>query len=493
MPDTSLITPLIFSCKGGLILDLPNFELPPGSASSLVNFEPATQGGYRRINGTDLWNTNQVSGTGKILGVKLLGSNVIACRGANVEYSGTGTGSWTSIVSNRTSAGRYDFDIFDYAGTEKIIMADGVNPAATWNGSSNVVLNGTGAPAAPAYVQAFQNHMFYLKGTTITFSAPFNEADFAPANGAGTITIDSDGVGLKSLKEELFVFSKDRVYKIVGRSSADFQLIPVTRKIGCLNGFTVQEIAGDLTFLAPDGLRTVKLTDRVGDVELGTISQNIQQRFKDVTDFSELSSTVIRNKTQYRLFYPTSIQPDNSAKGIVAVLKREGWEFSDLKGFKPSCCDSAFINDTETIIHGGYDGYVYNQEDGNTFNGTSISYEFRTPDLTMGDPGTRKNMQRLILHMATEGAVTMSIIPEYDFNSTTVPQPQAQTLLVSSVSTYGTGVYGTDTYGGFQVPFQREVLVGSGFAVAMRFYGNTSNPPFVIKGMDLEFIPGGKR
>ena len=42
-----------------------------------------------------------------------------------------------------------------------------------------------------------------------------------------------------------------------GSSEADFTVTPVTRDIGCVNGQTIQEFAGDLIFLAPDGLRTV--------------------------------------------------------------------------------------------------------------------------------------------------------------------------------------------------------------------------------------------
>jgi hypothetical protein len=55
----------------------------------------------------------------------------------------------------------------------------------------------------------------------------------------------------------------------------------VTRDIGCINGETIQEFAGDLIFLGPDGLRTVAGTAKIGDVELGTISSNVQSIFDD--------------------------------------------------------------------------------------------------------------------------------------------------------------------------------------------------------------------
>ena len=48
--------------------------------------------------------------------------------------------------------------------------------------------------------------------------------------------------------------------------SAEGALVTVshTENIGCVDGNTIQEIGGDLVFLAPDGLRTVAGTARIG-------------------------------------------------------------------------------------------------------------------------------------------------------------------------------------------------------------------------------------
>ena len=56
----------------------------------------------------------------------------------------------------------------------------------------------------------------------------------------------------------------------------DSSIVPVAENVGCLSGYSIQEIGGDLIFLAPDGLRTVAGTARIGDVELGTVSKAIQ-------------------------------------------------------------------------------------------------------------------------------------------------------------------------------------------------------------------------
>ena len=96
--------------------------------------------------------------------------------------------------------------------------------------------------------------MFYAgKSTTpeeLVFSAPFDEDDFTAGNGAGSIRVDDTITGIKVFRDSLFIFCENRIFKLVGITSVILQMIPVTRNIGCLNGDTIQEFAGDLIFLA---------------------------------------------------------------------------------------------------------------------------------------------------------------------------------------------------------------------------------------------------
>ena len=47
MPDQSQTSPFSFSCQGGLVLNQPTFNMEPGQALELLNFEPDIDGGYR--------------------------------------------------------------------------------------------------------------------------------------------------------------------------------------------------------------------------------------------------------------------------------------------------------------------------------------------------------------------------------------------------------------------------------------------------------------
>jgi hypothetical protein len=501
MPDTSLLSPFVVRLGGGLVLDKDTFSIPPGAALQLQNFEPDINGGYRRINGFDEYDTNQIGGsTGTILGVHIYKNQVIASKGTAV-YKSSGSG-WTSIDTGRTSAGRYTFATFNFNNTEKVIWCDGANRPSSYDNTTVVDLSN--APSDPKIVAIYKNHVFFAGMSTnpqeVVFSAPFDETDYTAANGAGSVRVDSAVKGLKVFRERLFIFCEDEIFSLAGSSVTDFQLQPVTRKIGCIDGFSIQEIAGDLIYLAPDGLRTIAGTEKIGDVELGTVSKQVQPRLDNVNT-DRISSVVIRNKSQYRLFFPGDSQAQTAAQGVIGVIKAGveggmGWEYADIKGIKPACCASGFISGTETVIHGGYDGYVYKQETGDTFNGTNIQAIYQGPDFTMGDAGIRKMMQRIIWNYDNEGSVDADFRIRYDFSSSETPQPAQYPLTTgAAVAIYGNtaSLFGTAVYGSTGTPLVRQSIEGSGFTVSVRLDDKDGADSISLKGYQLEFTPGGRR
>jgi hypothetical protein len=217
----------------------------------LQNFEPDINGGYRRLNGFAKFNSNIVpqtsASTEKVLGVHIYKDQVIVARGTKV-FKGGATGSWTEIDSGRTSAGRYNFVNFNFNGTDKVVFVDGANLASVFDNSSITDVSASGRPADAQFVEVFRSHVFYAGMSAspqeLIFSVPFDEDDFTGGSGAGSIKVDGIIKGIKVFRESLFVFCEDSIFKITGSSLSDFAVVPVTRKIGCVDGFSIQEISG---------------------------------------------------------------------------------------------------------------------------------------------------------------------------------------------------------------------------------------------------------
>ena len=335
---------------------------------------------------------------------------------------------------------------------------------------------------------------------------PNQTNDFTSNNGGGTIKVDTEIVGLRTFRNSLIVFGKDKIFKVTGTSSANFVVTPVTRNIGCVDGRSIQELGGDVIFLAPDGLRTIAGTERIDDTELGTVSKQVQKRINEITTHN-INSLVIRSKSQYRLFFPTSAdQDENSSRGLISVIKANpntgalGFEYSDMQGLKVSSADSEFISGTETVVSGGYDGFVYKQESGNVFtqaeSTVNISGVYRSPDMTMGDPGIRKSMQKVIWNIDPGGTLASSFLLEYDFSDDEVPQPEPYSLSITgNIAQYGLteSTYGSAVYGSTGSDLIRQPVEGSGFTIAAKILDATNNSPVALKGFEMEFTAGGRR
>ena len=238
MPETSQIKPFTAACAGGLTLNKDVFTMHPGEALTLTNFEPDIAGGYRKLNGTTKYNSTIVphvsTSAERVLMSAIFNDVIVAARGGTV-YTGTTSGSWTSRATSKGTTYTYDFDKYNYNGTDKIIIATGAAAAFTLDTSySEDIINATGggtAPTNPKFVKSFANHMFYggMSNSThsVIFSGPFTEDDFD--TNAGEIKVGDVVTGLKVFRDELYVFCQRKIYKIAGTSSSNFALAEVAK------------------------------------------------------------------------------------------------------------------------------------------------------------------------------------------------------------------------------------------------------------------------
>ena len=412
---------------------------------------------------------------------------------------------WTERDASRSSAVKYRFERFNFDGNDKIIVVDETNAPTVFNTSIAATDVSTSSVAGSKFVAAYKSHMFYAgKSTTpqeVVFSVPFDEDDFTSGDGAGSIKVDDDIVGLKVFRDSLFIFCENRIFKLTGSTLSDFAIQPVTRNIGCVNGDTIQEFAGDLVFLGPDGLRTVAATERIGDTELGTISRNVQSIFdQNIKDAGVFDSIVIPDKTQYRIFFSKGSQAESITKGIICVRKSNNFEFSEIRGVKPSATDTLVVAGDVVALHGDFTGYVYRQESGNTFDGTPILARYRSPDLSFGDTGLRKHMQRVIINYKPESAIDADLLVRYDNEASDSVRPAAYPLDSAEVaSQFGTALFSTSgaavqyVFGGPSQPLVRQSVEGSGFSVALRINDGGETAPYSLKGFQLEYQVGARR
>ena len=501
-------------CRGGLDTSrdvLAQGEQSPGSAIQMVNYEAAVTGGYRRISGfANSYGT--VTGTGATLGVNVahgINDGILACRkpssGNNYLHRwNNSTSAWVAVTCGgsptMTGVSKVRFSNFNFA-TPKTILTDGINPAATYDGSTYTQITHSSAPTDPKFAVDYANHMF-LAGdpahpTKLFFSAPLAETDFATSNGAGVISVGFDIVAIKPFRDVLYIFGTNAIKSLKGTSTSDFVLSGVTHDLGCLASDSIIEIGGDLLFLSQDGMRPISGTNRIGDVELETISKNIQSLFTDIVfniDLNGLSSVVIRKKSQFRIFF-SAAESQGIIGGIRAQQEGFAFEFGQILGIEATCASSGYLGQYEFVIHGTSDGKVHRQEVGNSFNGVDIFSLYQTPYLYMDNPEQRKIMHKVSTYLRSEGDNELILSVVYDYEDINVMNPANYTMTTKGAAAYfNEATYdSTAIFSGNPSPIQTTNISGSGKSVSFKYVTNGTDASHSIQGLVLTYGTGDLR
>ena len=545
-------------CSGGLNSNENHLELSDklsGVATRLVNYEPSLYGGYRRIEGYEVLGgidtaVGGANSEGKVLGVFIYQNEqygnpyIIAARkdaGANtysfwkfldnVGWQQITTGLTLSHTISTRSVNKIRASTFNLGQQSFIAFADGVNngilfdgvnwafidPSAT--GQSFADSGGAQAIAAPSLVEFFNNALWFSGDeafpTKVAVSVAKDPSDFAttaasvPAgqpskNLAQQFDAPFRIVQIKPFRSDLYIFGTNAIQKAEQGDSL-YDTVDITKNVGCISRDSVVEIGGDILFLAPDGFRPVAGTSRIGDVELESVSKSIQVLLTTLIDRQtedNISAVVIRNKSQVRFFVgdPT-VDVQNSFGIIGGLYDREGqiqWAYGELIGIRASCCTSGYIGTQERILHGDFDGKVYEQEKGTSFNNSNILSVYETPYLDFGDTEQRKIVRKLNTFIRAEGPVELFLTLSYDWgdNATLTPSTYSQASEGGQVEYAGLNIdYGAANvlYGGNSKPIMTTDVQGSGFSVSATFVTIGQSEPFSIQGLVFEFSTAGRR
>ena len=415
---------------------------------------------------------------------------------------------WTAVTTSgsptMTGVSKVRFTEINF-GTPKVVLTDGINPAATYDGTTYTQITDSNAPTDPTMSAEFQNHLV-LTGdpaqvSNLYFSAPTAETDFTPANGGGVINVGFEIVAIKKFRNVLYIFGTNNIKRLVGENSANFTLETVTSNLGCLATDSVVELGGDLLFLAPDGIRPIGGTSKIGDVNLETVSKNIQSTVTgviDAEDLSTLSAVIIRSKSQFRYLFSTS-----SSQGILGGLREYqgniSFEFAQTFGIACTCSDSGYIGQEEFVIHGQSDGKIYRQESGNAFDTSNILSILKTPFIYMDNPEQRKTYYGSSTYMSAEGNFNIAVSVTYDYDNTDILTPENLTMSTTSPGAFydrGTNVAvfdTTDIYDGNPSPVESINFSGSGKAIAFTYVTDDTNDSHSIQGFTITYGLGDVR
>lgn len=306
-------------------------------------------------------------------------------------------------------------------GGTRLYFCNGVGPAMEWDGTTLApILTGTASAfEKPDHIATHRLHLFVAyPGGSLQHSGPGTPLVFDAIRGAGEIGFGQDITGLLSNeKDTLIVAGRTRIGYLVGTSTEDFDLRPLSGDSGAIED-TLQ-LVGRPTFLDDRGVRDMRAAETYGNWRMGTQTVLVEPllRGKQISGVRPVGSFRVRAKDQYRLFW-------DDGTGIVIYFGRRDPEIMPITlGFTPSCFHSGENADgDEVLFAGSVDGMVYELDRGTSFDGQTIEAFLRTPFMNQKAPNREKRYHRCRFE-GQAGATRTALFLAADFSYGSASQP----------------------------------------------------------------------
>ncbi len=305
--------------------------------------------------------------------------------------------------------------------------------AFEWDGSTLTPID-TGLSDAldkPKFIGVHANHLLLgYPGGSVQHSATGDPLGWAVVDGAGELGTGEELTGIISAAATASVFfGETTISYLTGTTpgaSGDFRLDTITKEAGGKADSIV--MADEPMYLDNQGVRRLTTSQAFGDWKRGTLTRMVQP----FLDSKKAASTVpvgaqaVRNKDQYRLYF-------DDGDVLVIYLGRRDPEITSLTlDFTPACVERGIdANGEEVLFCGTSDGWVYQMDKGNSFNGSSIESYIRFSWLHQGAPNNYKRYHTLRVELDTgQGESTVTTAVEYTYGDDEINPKQDDTVEV---------------------------------------------------------------
>lgn len=373
--------------------------------------------------------------------------------------------------------------------TQKMYGCDGVNLAFEFDGTNYIPIRTGMVFDTPAHIMSHRNYLFLSFRGSVQFSGITNPYAWTAVLGSGEIACGDDVTGFlpqggSSAGSSMAIFTKTRTHILYGSSSANWNLVVSIFDLG-YSAFTCQPVSNNTYGLTARGIQCLITTLTYGDFDYASISHKVTP-FIVAHRGLEISSTSLRTKDQYRLYYS-----DGYCLCVGLTGDKDNGTMPLNYGKPVRCITTTTLSTGEEVTYfGSDDGYVYRDNIGTSHDGAPIEYWVRMPFNHSKSPQIRKRYRRAVLEVKATGFARVNMA--YDLGYAT-PNINAAAALPDQVMTGGGGYWDQFTWEQFTwdsaVIEQPSIpLEGTEKNISFLFYGNRAqDKSFTLQGITTAF------
>lgn len=506
-----------FNNTGGLNLRFQDTQLPDEDAEEVENLHSTATGswttldvGYTQVNVSPLATGSAVNGLYPFYSDNGT-SHLIANAGSKLYSVSTGDGSWTVIHDGLTADAVMQFVTFQGV----LIGLNGVDTPMTWTGQGDFkplvgwppVISGVDA-GAPAFGEIFNNRLIASgdanNPSVVYLSAHENPENFTPdetATGAGAIHVaPGDGekvTGLKSMylpvgNEEILVIFKERsTYVLFGQDADTFRLEKVSGSFGAVSHQSVVRLANELLFLSEEGVTSLSTATTQGNLTTQFLSSHVQPQINRLNRNQLHRSFAVHLRERNEVWWAVPDGGSTQNQRILVLNYANGMSWSRRSGILAA--SGTMYNGR--LYTGDYTGFLNQQLTGSSYNGSPISWTYRTPFYDFGNSRVRKRIRDVELYLKQLTETTIEVKTSWDIRRNNASQNQRTLTLYpdSGSSLFNSAVFGDDVYGLAGVSIVPFIPDGSGRFFQLELSGSVADKPVEIQGWTITALFGSYR
>lgn len=399
-----------------------------------------------------------------------------------------------ALVANTLApGGRYQCHNYNFYGSsnlERMYCAYGEGQGFEHDGVSFLPITTGMADDRPTRCAPHRKHLFFaFRGGSLQHSSIGEPMQWSVVTGAGELGIGSEITDLlPSVSGALAIWGEDTVNVLLGTSAASWELRPLSDTSGG-EAWTAQMI-GSPVYLDNRGLRSLDTTDRYGDFQIGTISRMVEPIFKRKKNDGVLAvaSIRVREKDQYRIFF-------NDGTGVTAYFGRQNPECMPFNlGIDVRCATSGKDSDgREMLFIGDSDGWVYQLDSGNSFNGQPVRAYARLPFNHVGSPAYNKRWKKVSVELDGGSGTTLGLTAEFSYGESGSVEMREQLFQVYGGGGFWDELLYDEFYWSSPVEGQAEAPVdGIGRNISVTIISEaTYESPHTLHGLVLQYTLRG--
>jgi hypothetical protein len=389
--------------------------------------------------------------------------------------------------------GRYEFINTNFggaSGTEKMYGASGTHRAFEFDGTNFAFITTGMVVDKPTHIIAHKLQLFLSFDASVQHSGPTDPFAFTIVQGDGEIATGQNVTNFiiapgGTTAGALTITTRNKTLVLYGNDPTDWNLVTWNPDAGAI-GYTGQYAAGRQVWLDDRGISDMQTSQTFGNFRGSDLSALIVPTVKALRA-SAISSCVVREKNQYRLFfsggdalYATFV--GGKVAGIMPITLAN----------PALCICSLEANDgVEETFFGSSNGFVYQMDRGTSQDGEVITWSCDLAFNHFGSPRQLKTFRKAVVEISGSGYCEFQIGYSLAYGSTDLPAGRSTSITTAlSATAWDSFIWDQFFWDGQTLTPSEADLDGTGENLSVSFSGSSDQfQPITLNGAIVDFTP----